>query len=478
MKAKYTCILILVVLMDSMAGCEKLVSVSSPYTTVTGADAFSSDATAAAVMTGLYTTISAAGQLSNGFVDITLLGGLSADEFTLWSGATNQAYVQYFTNALLSTAPITSSPWIAIYPYIFTCNSTIQGVTASTSLSAGVKQQLLGEATFMRAFCYFYLVNLYGDVPMPLGTSYNQNDTLSRTPKAQVFQQIIADLKTAESLLSPTYVNATLLAASTARVRPVKWAAAALLARVYLYTGQWDSAEIQASSVINNTSLFRLAGLDTVFLKTSAEAIWQLQPVNTGYNTEDARTFVVQSTGPSNTNPVYLSSSLLNSFETGDQRRIHWVGSVTAGGVTYRFPYKYKINTINTSTTFTSTEYQTVLRLAEQYLVRAEARAQQNNISGAQQDLDTVRRRAGLPITAAGDKASLLTAILHERQVELFCEWAHRWLDLKRTGAVDTVMSTVTPAKLGGSWNLKDELFPIPVSELQRDPRLVQNPGY
>ncbi|HEY4197438.1 MAG TPA: RagB/SusD family nutrient uptake outer membrane protein, partial [Mucilaginibacter sp.] len=117
-------------------------------------------------------------------------------------------------------------------------------------------------------------------------------------------------------------------------------------------------------------------------------------------------------------------------------------------------------------------------RLAEQYLIRAEARSQEGNVSGAQSDLNVIRNRAGLANTTASTQTTLLTAILHERQVEMFTEWGHRWLDLKRTGTVDAVMSLVLPAKGGGGWNPNMALMPLPLGDLQADQNLTQNPGY
>jgi len=88
-----------------------------------------------------------------------------------------------------------------------------------------------------------------------------------------------------------------------------------------------------------------------------------------------------------------------------------------------------------------------------------------------------IRSRAGLSGTTAATTPDLLAAILHERQVELFTEWGHRWLDLKRTGSVDFVMGGVTPKK-GGDWKTEWQWYPISVYELQHDPKLVQNSGY
>ena len=268
------------------------------------------------------------------------------------------------------------------------------------------------------------------------------------------------------------------------RVRPTKWAAAALLARVYLYIGDYANAETQATIVTNNSTYYGLlSDLNSVFLRNSKEAIWQLQPINNAgrSNTGEGILFILPNTGPNTSSyPVYLSNYIVNSFETGDQRKAKWVGSVTPtppGTNTYFYPNKYKIGAVNT----TVQEYPMVMRLAELYLIRAEARAQQNNTTGAVADLNAIRLRAGLPdYSGSTAQTSLLSAILHERQVELFTEWGHRWLDLKRTGTLNAVMGAPggVCAVKGGSWSINSQLFPIPFSELQKDPNLVQNVGY
>jgi hypothetical protein len=259
-------------------------------------------------------------------------------------------------------------------------------------------------------------------------------------------------------------------------VRPNKWTATALLARVYLYTNDYSNAETEASKIIGN-SAFQLMPLNNVFLKDSKEAIWQLQAIGTGTasNTGEGQLFVLPSTGPSASQPVYLSNNVVNNFESGDQREINWVAK--AGTTNYYYPNKYKIGAVNT----TLQEYCVVFRLAEQYLIRAEARAKQNNLNNAITDLDSIRNRAGLPLISVTNpgisQASLLDKILHERQVELFTEWGHRWFDLKRTNTIDAIMGGITPTK-NGTWETTDQLYPIPQSEVDKSPQLRQNPGY
>jgi len=457
----------------SISGCKKLVEVDPPVTTTNGANVYASDATAAAVLTGIYINMSSSPLIVEGRLPtVSYFTGLSADELTLFSGMTGSSHY-YFTNALTSSTA-GYEYWNNIYPVIFTTNSAIEGLNNATGLTPAVKQQLTGEAMFMRAFCYFYLVNLYGDVPLITNTDYTKNTTLPRTPKTTVWQQIETDLKEAQTLLSANYLQADAITTTMARVRPTKWAATALLARTYLYMNDWANAEAQATLVINNTVSYDTVSLSNhVFAMNSREAIWQLQPVNAGWNTEDARAFILPATGPGYAFPVYLSTSLLNSFEATDKRITNWINKVTVGGTVYYYPYKYKSATFDAPVT----EYNTVLRLAEQYLIRAEARAQQGDTTDAANDINIIRQRAGLANTAAATKADLLNAILHERQVEFFTEWGHRWLDLKRTGTVDAVMSTASAQK-GGIWNTNQQLYPIHILQLQRNTSLVQNMGY
>jgi hypothetical protein len=120
-----------------------------------------------------------------------------------------------------------------------------------------------------------------------------------------------------------------------------------------------------------------------------------------------------------------------------------------------------------------------VLRLAEQFLIHAEAKVQEGDIPAASLDLNVIRNRAGLPnYTGQSDQPSMLAAIGHERQVELFTEWGDRWFNLIRTGRIDSVMSVVAPQK-NTMWSSHDQsLYPLPATELLNDPNLHQNQGY
>jgi len=465
-----------------ITSCKKFIEVNSPSTSTNASVVYNTDAQAISVLTGIYAKMGTSILSSPTILAMPVFTGLSADELTLFD-INNTSLGSYYSNTLSSQNP--ESFWFQVYPVIFVANSAVEGLNGSTSLTPTVKQQLLGEAKFIRAFCYFYLTNLYGNVPLVLTTDYKKNALLAKTGKDMVYQQIVTDLKDAQQLLSENYLSGSLTAYSgnPEKVRPTKWAATALLARAYLYVGDWANAEAQAGSVINNSTLYSLDSLNGVFLKNSNEAIWQLQPVRneTFSNTQEGVFFNLPSTGPDLAQyPVYLSDGVLNSFEPNDLRKSKWINSVvvsiSGGPKTFYYPFKYKIGQVNTAVA----EYSMVLRLAEQYLIRAEAEANGagGGINAAIADINKIRNRAGLAdYSGATDKSSLLATILHERQVELFTEWGHRWFDLKRTNNVDAVMHIVTPQK-GGTWETTDQLYPIPVTELQKNSSLVQNPGY
>ncbi len=488
MKSIYHHIIILI-LIALAPGCKKFVEVDAPVTSINDVNVYNNDITATAVLTGIYTSMSRTSYLANGFTTITRYAGLSADEFGIWSSYNSERDLAYFQNKLFST--ITSSPgsepWNALYSLITRCNQAIEGLSQTNKLTPSIKQQLLGEARFLRALFYFYLVNLYGDVPIVKTFDYEVNRLLARSPISDVYSFIIAELNDAKALLSIVYVDGNLksYAGNEERVRPTKWAAAALLARVYLYKGDYAKAETEAGSVIDN-SFYALTSLDNTFLKNSQEAVWQLQPVNTNRNTEDARLFVLTAApvGLSNNKAIFLSSSLVNAFEPGDERKTSWTGTYTAGTITYVFPYKYKV----AATGAPVTEYYMVLRLAEQYLIRAESRAKQNNTIGAISDLNAIRGRArAMPTVAIPNplpdlsntlnQSEVLAAVMKERRVELFAELGQRWLDLKRTNTVDAVM-TIVSAQKGGTWQSFKAYYPISFTELERAPNLRQNQGY
>src|SRR5438045_4046447 len=187
-------------LLLTVCSCKKFVEVDPPKTLLAGSAVFTSDATATAAVSGMYSQM-----VGWGFMDFNgmFYPGLSADELTNFS--TVSEYIQINGNAISTGNTAIADNWTQLYHHINQANSIIEGLEASTSVTAPVKKQLEGEAKFIRAYCHFYLVNLFGDVPYITTTDYRANSLVSRTPKAEVYQKIIADLLDAQNLLAANY---------------------------------------------------------------------------------------------------------------------------------------------------------------------------------------------------------------------------------------------------------------------------------
>lgn len=438
--------------------CESFIEVDLPQSQLTGTAVFENTSTANAALYDIYARLRENGVASGTTTSATLLIGSYADDMAFYGSNTN--IEQFNKHTLLPSNTLLTSLWNLSYGQIYAANALLEGVQNSPSITGEERNRLIGEALFIRAYIHFYLVNLFGDVPYIMTTDYNQNAVIFKTPQAQVWQFIINDLTQAESLLPESYPTSE-------RVRANKAVATAMLARVYLYTGNWTEAETHAAVVIDNPDYIWESNPESVFLKDSPSIIWSLHPGIAGQNTNDARTFAFFSGPPSKST---LSENLWNAFEPGDLRKILWVKTVTNGTNTWYQPYKYK----KTTATAASEEYTILFRLAEQYLIRAEARTHLGNIPGAQDDLNKIRNRAGLANTTANNPESLLTAILNERRFELFTEQGHRWLDLKRTDNAASALSPVKP-----NWRPTDILLPLPEKELLLNNNLLpQNPGY
>ncbi len=441
-----------------VTGCEKMVDVGLPADLSGTSSIFQDSATAQTAVNGMYTMLYNSNGTNAGIYSsrISMLPARSADE----QAPAAAAFDNFSSNSLVPGNPDVSDLWANSYNIIYIANSIIEGTAASSTITPLLKKQLAAEAGFIRAFCHFYLVNYFGKVPLITSTAVTITSTAPASSIDSVYARIIEDLTNARDVLATDYSWS-----GGDRTRVNSQAASALLARVYLYRGQWALAEAEATRVIGNTGLYSLVrDPNKVFLANSTEAVWQFYTNVWGY------TYYANYNIPSGLSvPDYtLSNYLLSAFEPNDVRKSDWTGSISILGGNYTYAYKYK------SKTNDNTEFETVLRLGELYLIRAEARAQQGNISGAQDDLNVIRSRAGLAGTTAGDQASLLLAIEHERQVELFCEWGHRWLDLKRTGRADAVLSVEKPA----GWQATDTLYPIPTSAISTNPNLKQNKGY
>ncbi|MBF4491491.1 RagB/SusD family nutrient uptake outer membrane protein [Flavobacterium sp. MR2016-29] len=458
LKTKFFIALALVVFF--MNSCDSFVEVDLPKSQLTSTTVFEDYATATAALTDIYSKIRDKGILTGSNTGISNQLGNYTDEIVCYGTPTNPS-LPFYNNQLLATTPTITEYWNSTYNQIYAANSIIEGVTANTKLSAENINQLEGEALFIRALLHFYLTNLFGEVPYIKQTDYKKNSVALRMSSEEFYQNIMQDLAKAIELLPNNY-------SSTERIRPNRLVAKTLLARVYLYRKLYAQAENEASSILNQTTLFNLeANTNNVFLIGSKETIWQLKSAAAGRNTLEATVFIFKSGPPP---LVALSNTLVNTFSTQDQRKTNWIKNVTNGTTIWYHAFKYK----EQNPTAKSLEYSIVFRLAEQYLIRSEARAHLGDLIGAKEDLDKIRNRAGLGNTDAQTQDEILKAVLQERRWEFFTEHGHRFFDLKRLNQIDQKLSAV---KIG--WNTTDILLPLPQSELSANPNLLpQNQGY
>lgn len=457
-------------------GCKEFVEIDPPRDQIVDEKVYQTDETATAAINGIYAKMMTdQGLASGGFNSVTLLAGRSAGELINYSG--NLEYQQFSNNNLLSNnAALKSGLWTQPYQYIYFANLILENLEVSGNLSVSTKQKLRGEAKFLRAFNHFYLTNLFGEIPYIVSTDYRINAIARPNSKEEIYNLLIKDLLGSKIDLSDAYP-------SSERVRPNKYAVMALLARVYLYHQNWIDAERESSEIISKNALYSLVldDLKKVFLKGSQETILQFAvPSTQSVNTREGSLFILNS-APGAASNVVLDNNLYAAFESGDKRLVNWVGTFTAGSSSWHYPLKYRVKTGSSP----STEYSVVLRLAEQYLIRAEARIQQSKVSQGIEDLNIIRARSRaastslvpnpLPqLSATLSKADALLAVEKERRIELFSEWGHRWLDLKRTNRVDVVLAPLR----GPNWQSTDVLYPIPATELLNAIHLKQNPGY
>ena len=453
---RHMCFLLLFFLVGFCQSCDDYVDVALPNSQLTGVTVFEDVTTANAALAGLYAKLRTGGVFAGG-TGMTYYLGLYADELDHYQITTLN---NFHTNTLVPGESGVSSVWNLSYRQIYEANALLEGVNGSVSLAEADRNQIKGEALFIRAIVHFYLVNIFGDVPYVKSTDYEKNTQIARLATSVVYQEIVTDLTESSTLLGDDYVSAE-------RVRPNRLAVQAFLARVYLNMGAYAASANAASAVINSPLYVWETDLNQVFLKGSTTTIWQFMPNAAGNNTSEGSTYIFTAGPPSN---VALTPSLVNAFELNDLRKQKWIKAVTNGNSTWYHSFKYKQKT----NTAASVEYSVVLRLAEQYLIRAEARARQGELTNAKSDLNLIRMRAGIGPTAAVTAEELIADVMQQRRLELFTEFGHRFFDLRRNNALDSVLSATKPG-----WNTTDQFWPLPERELEANPKLKpQNPGY
>ena len=340
-------IAVLLIFIVVSASCKKILEVKPEFIR-TAEQVYANDKSADSVVVGMYFKWAS----NSGSFDIPVAAGLSSDE--LKPGATlDPSFLNMYNNNIDPIKSSTNTYWSDYYGVIYTANSIIEGVAASPGMTTSGKEKATGEALFIRAFCYFYLVNFYGDIPLVTSTAYKETKGLSRTPVTKVYAQILEDLLKAENYLGDKYPT-------PGRVRANKWVVKALLSRVYLYTGDWQNANLKASEIIANQSQYSLGVMDgtsaddaemDIFHSDNHESIFQMwNEIGFGLGGFTLGDFAYVSVADEGSN------SILDAFEDGDKRRWNYITEESSG---YKI-YKYRLDLENSA----YKEYTVVFRLA------------------------------------------------------------------------------------------------------------------
>jgi tetratricopeptide (TPR) repeat protein len=384
---------------------------------------------------------------------------LGSTDYISWQG-TFQGYRELDRKTLTPINTEASRTWIRSYDGINTVNGVIDALNVVTDTD--LKAQLEGEALFIRGILYFELVRLYAlpweagiansqaGVPLiltPTKTELQANTKVARSTVAQVYQQVIADLTRAESLLPED--NGT---------RADQFAAAAFLARVYLQQSDYAKARDAANRVIES-DYFRLNPSVTSAFKNrnTSESIFEIQQNdqnNAGTANDGLTTFYASLPGIGR-GDVRVLEAFADEYSETDARLNELIYEGTGRRAGRLRSGKWTDFGANIP----------IIRLAEMYLIRAETNLRLGTAEGAEplQDINRIRVRAGAePLTAV-----TLDDILKERQLELAFEGL-RIHDIKRTKG-----STGTFA-----YNSPSLVLPIPQRELDTNDLLVQNQGY
>ncbi|HEX8038673.1 MAG TPA: RagB/SusD family nutrient uptake outer membrane protein [Chryseosolibacter sp.] len=387
-----------------------------------------------------------------------------AGDFTADMLIHNGTFTQYRelgTKQITSANASVATLWGSIYNTIYIANFIMERLPDVPGLKAADRDRVLATAHFLRGYAYFMGYYSFGPIPLVVTTSIETNRNIARASDEEILQQIADDYNFALGKLPTDPVNAGFAS---------EYAVRAALARFNLYLGNWAQAEAEATSVIESGQYTLVADFSDIVTKDfTDEAIFEV-----GYSlTDDPGTngsiglnnlFVGRrEIIPSNQEIVALASS-----ESGDRfSSIQFDINNLVGNDNGWSVAKY-------GTADEDNNNVVVFRLAEMFLIRAEARAQQQNTTGAQEDVNVLRTRANAPTVGSLSQSQMLSVIEDERRYELAFE-GHRWYDLVRTGRADDVMPAFSP-----NWKSTYERWPIPQREIQNNPALAgnQNPGY
>lgn len=387
-----------------------------------------------------------------------------AGDFTADMLIHNGTFTQYRelgTKQITSANASVATLWGSIYNTIYIANFIMERLPDVPGLKATDRDRVLATAHFLRGYAYFIGYYSFGPIPLVLTTSIETNRNIARASDEEILQQIADDYNFALGKLPTDPVNAGFAG---------EYAVRAALARFNLYLGNWAQAEADATSVIESGQYTLVTDFSDIVNKDfTDEAIFEV-----GYSLTD---------DPGTNGSIGLNNLFVGRREIIPSNQVIVALASSESGDRFS-SIKFDINNlVGNDNGWSVAKYGTadednnnvvVFRLAEMFLIRAEARAQQQNTTGAQEDVNVLRTRANAPTVGSLSQSQMLNVIEDERRYELAFE-GHRWYDLVRTGRADDVMPAFSP-----NWKTTYERWPIPQRELQNNPALAgnQNPGY
>lgn len=464
---KYNKIILLIMIGVSLSCSESFLELT-PEFAVSDVDAIASVEDIETSITGVYDEMQGVNFYGR---DVFLVADALADD--LKQNEQANRYIDYAEHVQNVADANASAMWTGMYYVNNALNNIINSDVPATTANQNEKDHLIGEAYALRGLVYFNLVNFFAQhytftadashLGVPLILTFDPTLEPERNTVAEVYDQIISDMTTAISLMDTTSRSGNSNTLSSTAVK-------ALLSRAYLYKEDWVNAEAMATDVINSSySLVSNANYLSLWtLDNSSESIFEISNTDIDNSGAIAGMYVEDGFGD------YLpSNDVVSLYDPSDARLQTFLVDVQLNGDYAPFRIDKYPNVLGTDNT-------KIIRLAEVYLNRAEARAQiGTDISGAQDDLDMVRQR-GLPtaadVTATG--TDLIDEILLERRLELAFE-GHRLWDLMRYKE-DIVRTQCTSSICSIPYGDDTNILPIPQNETDVNPNIAtqQNPGY
>ncbi|MFD1139818.1 RagB/SusD family nutrient uptake outer membrane protein [Larkinella insperata] len=470
-----------------LAGCQVLEK--TPLPSITPENFFQNADDAESALTAAYDALQQAGTYGQ---DLNTVGEMPSDNVTSTNGDVNALERILWTPQTSQVNNVFQAAYIGINR----ANAVLNYVP-NIQMDTVRRNQILAEASFLRALHYFNLVRLYGGVPLrltPTESGQSSIVNLARSTDEQVYAQIVSDLQLAEQWATP---------GSASPIRVSKTAVNALQAKVFLTRRQWAQAAAAANRVISSGLYQLVPNFNALFPpENKPESIFEVQFAGNADGGFILPDLLLPSPPATYSFPKFNipTNELIQYADTVNDQRWRFTGEVVSAGRNHAsfvlstssnandngyFVYKWR----SPPNAFNSPDNYYVLRLADVLLMQAEALNEQNGPSqAALTALNAVRTRAGLPaltLATVSTQQAFRVEVDRQRRLELAFE-GERWFDLLRyarhelaqPGVAHEVTALDIIQQQRGTPDVNYLLFPFPQTEINNNALVQQNPGY